>query len=227
MVRGILWYCLHFPQRAKSLTLNCLFSHVRTLTPTNTPSHTASTDDITFYWSKTAGFKIILWLLHTTVKRVEEVEWSSLTFRDWTVNSWHVSQLIPFLQGGSIAFLCHWKLSITTGRHACLATTEKHWYYYRFFDCLFLVTEFFLWITVLVILLYFCQRCSVSRGAHKDLTMFRLSCVQVIIILTDFTWSLEAPVNLVVSSPLPHVHWCWTMCRHIEFLLSLILSCSS
>lgn len=51
-----------------------------------------------------------------------------------------------------------------------------------FFDCLFLVTELFLWITVLVILLYFCQRCSVSRGAHKDLTMFRLSCVQVIII---------------------------------------------
>lgn len=117
------------------------------------------------------------------MKRIEEVEWSSLTFRDWTVNSWHVSQFIPFLQGDQLpSYVIESSASQLEGmlvkkRQKSTDTTTGF-----FFDCLFLVTELFLWITVLVILLYFCQRCSVSRGAHKDLTMFRLSCVQVIII---------------------------------------------
>lgn len=64
--------------------------------------------------------------------------WSSLAFPELKFNSRHVSQLMPFLQGiKCLHTVCHWKLSIITGRHACLATTEKALILLLYFYCLF------------------------------------------------------------------------------------------
>lgn len=79
------------------------------------------------------------------------------------------SHLTPFVQG--IKMSSH-RSSLKAQKHqnwkACLFSSYRKALILQLcFYCFFLVAELSLWIIVLVILLRFCQHCSVSRGAHK------------------------------------------------------------
>lgn len=157
MLRSIsLWSYIHFPQRAKSLTQTAFFS------PENTDTHehvvpycrhrSWHVDRCHFFES---GHFLTTWMRSGLKRQGLKCSsdshfrcntplwsiwrrWSSLAFPELKFNSRHVSQLMPFLQGiKCLHTVCHWKLSIITGRHACLATTEKALILLLYFYCLF------------------------------------------------------------------------------------------
>lgn len=215
-----LW-CLHFPQRAKSLTQTAFFS----LTPTNTPSYTASTDDSPVFVFR--GHLLLL-LMRSGLKKEGGLKYSS---------DWHLWCHIPlWSRGGGVILIntqtlegkhtlhtlpsggwCHLKAQHHTWKTCLLSDYWKALILLLCFYDLFLVTEFFLWTTVSVVLLYFCRCCSVRKGTHI-MFIFRLGLRSADHHSDKLHLIFSSSSESCCVFPVPNVHWCWTMCRHIEFL---------
>lgn len=152
----------HFFHREQKVSPKLPFSHPRTLTPTKTrrPVQIGADRDaigsLSFLLQQAHFFFFLLLGLECSSDRHSRCNtplWS-IEKGGGVLFSVHKDRSL----GGSDAFhtVCHWKLGIITGRHACSANTKKHWYYYYYCTiyCSSLVAESLLWIT-LVFLLFF------------------------------------------------------------------------